>query len=202
MPSEKLDLYELHKDEYATPKKPQLIKVKPAKYLGITGRGAPGGEVFAQKLGALYNVAFTIKMAEKFAGSDYKVSKLEGLWWGNADNEDFLLTPREEWNWKLIIRTPDFITKKHLQNAIASLRDKGKPAEVSEVKLETIKEGVCVQMLHVGPYTEEIKSIEVMKDFARQQGLRFHGLHHEIYLSDPRRVAAERLKTILRMPVH
>jgi hypothetical protein len=201
MAAAKLDLYVLHKDEYITPKTPQFVKIKSAKYLAIIGKGEPGGEVFTAKLGALYNVTFTIKMAQKFAGNDYKVCKLEGLWWTDKSNYAFGTVPRNEWNWKLMIRTPDFITERHLKDAAASLLAKGKSADVSEVQLEKINEGLCVQMLHIGPYDEESASIAMMKAFAEQKGKTFHGLHHEIYLSDPRRVAPKKLKTILRMPV-
>ena len=82
MPTAKIDLYKIHKAEYITPKSPQLVETTPAKYLTITGQGEPGGDVFSTKLGALYNVAFTLKMAKKFASQDYAVCKLEGLWWG------------------------------------------------------------------------------------------------------------------------
>ena len=101
-----------------------------------------------------------------------------------------------------MIRTPDFIGTKELQAAISKLRDKGKPAEVSSVALETLKEGSCVQVLHVGPYDGEAATIAQMKNLAAAEGLSFHGLHHEIYLSDPRRVAPAKLRTILRHPVH
>ncbi len=191
-PTKKLDLYAQHKSQYATPKKPALIDVSPAQYLAITGRGDPGGPVFQKKLGALYNVAFTIKMARKFAGQDYAVCKLEGLWWRDKT---------EPWNWTLIIRTPDFIGAKDLEETVQKLRDKGKDAEVSEVELKKLKEGRSVQMLHVGPYDQESATIDAMRKFAAAQGLAFHGLHHEIYLSDPRRVAAQKLRTILRNPV-
>jgi hypothetical protein len=198
--AKKLDLYKTHNDEYAAPKKPALIKVKPASYLCVTGRGAPGGEAFVTKLGALYNVAFTVKMEKKFAGQDYAVCKLEGLWWGSG-RTDFYLEPPATWNWKLLIRTPDFIKKRDVDKAVRRLIDKGKDPSVRAISLERISEGQCVQALHVGPYSRENETIAAMVDFARWKGLSFHGLHHEIYLSDPRRVAPERLRTILRHPV-
>jgi hypothetical protein len=201
MPAPKLDLYKVHKAEYVTPKKPVLIQTKAAKYLTIIGRGAPAGEAFQKGVGVLYNVAFTLKMAKKFAGKDYKVCHLEGLWWGDKEGEDFAVQPAETWNWKLIIRVPDFISAKDLAGTIATLKDKGKPPVVADVKLETIEEGQCVQMLHVGPYSKEGETISQMIALARENRLSCRGRHHEIYLSDPRRVPAERLRTILRLPV-
>ena len=196
----KLDLYKKHIDEYAASKKPVLITVKPASYLCVAGKGAPGGAEFVTRLGALYNVAFTVKMEKKFAGQDYAVCKLEGLWWGSG-RTDFFLDPPATWNWKLLIRTPDFIKKKDADNAVRKLIEKGKDPSVSKISLEKINEGQCVQALHVGPYSREGETIALMIDFARWKGLSFQGLHHEIYLSDPRRVAPERLRTILRHPV-
>jgi hypothetical protein len=200
-PTEKLDLYKQNKTEYAAAKKPALIKTKPAAYLSIDGQGAPGGERFSASIGALYGAAFTIKMTRKFAGlQDYAVCKLEGQWWNDA-SEDFARTPPEQWRWKLLIRTPGFVTGKDLQAAVAVLLKRGKGEEVKRVRLESIDEGPCVQMLHVGPYEKECESIALMAKFAEANGQVFHGLHHDIYLSDPRRVPPERLKTILRRPV-
>ena len=197
----KLDLVKANKSEYVSPKKPALVEVGSAQYLTITGRGEPGGEVFTEKLGALYAIAYTAKMASKAAGCDYKVCPLEGLWWGSDDKADFADQPRETWNWKLLIRTPDSIGKTDVAHAAAAAREKGKPAEVAEVRLEQMAEGCCVQMLHVGSYECENATIGEMLSFVAEQNLSVHGLHHEIYLSDPRRVAPEKLKTILRFPV-
>jgi hypothetical protein len=202
MPAKKkLDLYRVHKSEYVTPREPVLVKVGPAKYLAIEGQGAPGSEEFQAKIGALYNITFTIKMAKKFAGEDYTVCKLAGLWWAENQHKEFMELAKEQWCWKLMIRTPEFIGAKELQIAISKLREKGKPPEVSKVKLENLKEDSCVQALHVGPYDAEAAIIAKMRDLARAEGLSFHGLHHEIYLSDPRRVAPVKLHTILRHPV-
>jgi len=199
--AKKLDLYKEHKAEYVTPKKPVLVKTKPAKYLTITGKGRPGGELFQKHIGALYGAAFTIKMTRKFAGQDYKVCHLEGLWWGDKEGLDFSAIPLDQYNWKLIIRVPDFIQKKDLDSAVRALKEKGKGPEVAEVKLEKINEGLCVQMLHVGPYPDEVKTIAQMMNLAQEKGLACQVPHHEIYLSDPRRVAPARLRTILRFSV-
>jgi hypothetical protein len=199
--AKKYNVYKEHQADYITPKAPTLVETKPARYLAIASRGDPKGKLFPAKMGALYNVTFTVKMAQKFAGRDYSVSKLEGLWWPDAKYRAFMDAPPDTWNWKLMIRVPEFITAKEVDGAIAKLQKKGKPAEVAEVRLETLDEGRCVQMLHVGPYDAEAKTIAAMTAFAQAKGLAYHGLHHEIYLSDPRRVAPARLRTILRHPV-
>jgi hypothetical protein len=197
----KLDLYKEHKQDYVTPRKPVLLTIGPAKYLSIEGQGQPGGELFQTHLGSLYGVAFTIKMTSKFAGRDYKVMMLEGLWHHPDGQCAASGKPPKEWKWKLLIRTPDFITRKELHKAIAALKVKGKGPEVARVKLETFREGRCVQVLHVGPYDQEPQTIEVMKTFAEANGLSLKGPHHEVYLSDPRRVVPSKLRTILRQPV-
>ncbi len=200
--TDKLDLYKEHREDYAASKKaPCLVDVSPARYLAITGQGEPGGDEFTAKVGAMYSVAFTIKMTRKFAGlGDYKVCHLEGLWWGPGKG-DFFDQPREKWCWKLLIRIPDFIKPNDLKEAKQALTAKGKPPEFNKVELESIEEGLCVQMLHVGPYSTESETIEAMRQLATENGLSFCGRHHEIYLSDPRRVPPERLRTLLRYPV-
>ena len=201
-PAEKIDLYKFHKDQYAAGKKPQTVETDRAKYLAIDGRGAPGSETFSEKIGTLYGVAYTIKMTRKFSGGqDYVICKLEGQYWLDDESYNFAQTPPDQWNWKLMIRTPDFVTNDELSSAVEKLLKKGKQPEVQRVKFESLSEGLCVQMLHVGPYEREDETISMMEEFAREQDLEFHGRHHEIYLSDPRRVPPERLKTILRHPV-
>lgn len=201
MAAGKLDLYKEHKSEYVAPKKPGLVRVKPALYLAIEGRGEPGGKEFTDGIGALYGVAYTVKMARKAAGRDYKVCGLEALWFSDGGAAALFQQPRGEWRWKLLIRTPDFIRHKDLEAAVKTLLKKGKTELVRQVKLEMINEGQCVQMLHVGPYANEVQTIAQMEAFAAASGLAFAGSHHEIYISDPRRVAAARLKTILRHAV-
>jgi len=196
----KLDLYQINKAEYATPRKPVLLRIAKATYLGIAGQGTPGGEAFQQAIGALYSVAFTIKMASKFAGRDYGVSKLEGLWWVDAGHT-FMTAPKDQWSWRLLIRTPDFIGQREMEAAGKQLAEKGKGPLFKQVELTTLNEDQCVQMLHTGYYDREPETIAQMEAFAAGQGYKFDGLHHEIYLSDPRRVAPEKLRTILRIPV-
>ncbi len=198
----KLDLYRLHKADYATPKKPTLVRIAKAQYLAGTGTGAPGGEQFQARIGALYGAAFTIKMTCKFEGrGDYVVCKLEGQWWSDEEGRDLADVPPDRWRWRLMIRTPDFIKKKDLAAAVTKLLERGKDQAVKEVELFSLAEGRCVQMLHVGPYDREGETVAEMMEFARAEGLEVCGPHHEIYLSDPRRVAPEKLRTILRLPV-
>ena len=198
----KIDLCRLHKEEYATPKSPVLVTVGEATYLTVAGRGEPGGPEFTDKVGALYGVAYTVKMTRKFAGlQDYVVCKLEGQWWVDGPRQDFTHMPRDQWNWRLMIRTPEIVTAAELKQAADTLIEKGKAPHADQVKIESFTEGLCVQMLHVGPYDRESETIARMKAFVEEKGLQFHGRHHEIYLSDPRRVAPEKLKTILRIPV-
>jgi hypothetical protein len=199
--AQKLDLYKVHKAEYVTPKKPVLIQTKPAKYVTITGRGAPSGKAFGKYAGTLHNVARALRVVKKFAGRDYKVSNLESIWWSDEDCENLAAENPDTWNWKILIRVPDFIVAEDLKVAILVLREKGKPPEVADLRLETIDEGQCVQMLHVGPFSQEGKTITQMLELAQEKHLSWRGRHHEIYLSVPRRVPPERLRTILRMPV-
>lgn len=198
-PAAKLDLGKLRQAEYVAPKQPVLLQIKPAQYLAISGQGAPGGAEFTARIGALYAVAFTVKMTRKFAGlQDYVISKLEAQWFFAGNPADI---PQDQWRWKLLIRTPNFIKTADLTKAVATLLKRKKPPEVKAVKLERIKEGRCVQMLHVGPYEREGETIAKMKTFVASKGLQLAGPHHEIYVSDPRRVSSDRLKTILREPV-
>ena len=202
-PIAKLDLYQINKADYATPRKPVLLRIAQANYLGIAGRGTPGGEAFQQAIGALYSVAFTIKMASKFAGRDYGVSKLEGLWWVDS-GRSFMTEPKDKWSWRLLIRTPDFIGKREMEGARKQLAEKGagkgRAPLFKEVELPpSTRAGACRCCMPdptTGPET-----IRQMETFAAGQSYRFDGLHHEIYLSDPRRVAPEKLRTILRIPV-
>ncbi len=196
----KVDLYRDYSKEYAATRNPALVKVGPAMYLSISGQGAPGSDAFSEAVGALYGVAFTVKMTRKFAGKgDYVVSKLEGLW---PDFSSGAAMPeKNNWNWQMLIRTPKFVSQKEIAQAASVLLKRGKGVEVQRVRLDALEEGLCVQALHVGSYEDEPATIARMKSFAESKGLKLSGIHHEIYLSDPRRVAPAQLKTILRHPV-
>ena len=198
-PAEKLDLYKKHKTEYLASLMPSFVRVGPAQYLAYDGTGKSGATPeFANGIGAMYNVAFTVKMAYKAAGKDYSVTKLEALWSppaGGVPTKDTI------WNWTLLIRVPTFVTAAEVSKAIDALIAKGKPQEIRNVKLVELHEDTCVQILHVGSYQEEGPAIEKMRRFAEISGRTFTGRHHEIYLSDPNKTAGDKLRTILRQPV-
>lgn len=199
---EKYDLRKELKRLYAAKEKPELVDVPEISYLTYTGRGEPGGAAYTEGLGALYAAAYTLKFASKKAGRDFTVMGLEGLWWwddpGIINLED--APPRETWNWTSIIAVPDFVTPVMLEEVRPELvKKKGKSLE--NVKLERIHEGLCAQILHVGPYSDEPRSQKVLHGFIAEQGYRLRGRHHEIYMGDPRRTPPEKLKTILRHPV-
>lgn len=196
---EKLDLIKLNKAEYVTPATPVLLTVKPADYLAIEGTGAPSGAVFPSRLSALYGMAFTIKMSRKAAGlGDYAVSRLETIY--ELTEETACCNP-ETWRWTILIRTPDFVTDEDLAAAVALLRKREKEGEAALVRRLHLEEGTCVQALHTGPYEREHETYERMRAFARTEGFTVFGQPHEIYISDPRHVEPENLKTILRLPV-
>ncbi len=195
----RVDLHRLHRGDYIAPKNPRIVTVGKAQYLAICGRGAPGDQLFRSQVNALYGMAYALKMEKKKLGKDFKVCPLEGLWWGREPRASG--EPAGDWSWKLLIRVPTFVRQRDVAGAAAQLAARGRGEAAAEVKLELLKEGRCVQALHVGPCTSEDRTIERMRRAAQEVGLAFHGRHHEIYLSDPRRVPAERMRTVLRQPV-
>ena len=198
---EKRNLFRELKQEYCQPKAPRLVETSSGAYLAADGQGGPGEELFQNRVGALYAMAYTVKFDCKFAGADFVVGKLETLYGVDMPLDRLGETPKERWRWRMLIRVPEFVTEKHLAAARAALREKDKPGDFDAVRLETIEEGHCVQMLHVGPYEQERRTLDVMQAFYAANDLEPRLWHHEIYLSDPRRVPPEKLKTILRQPV-
>ncbi len=125
---------------------------------------------------------------------------MEGLWWVESDLPA-LETPRTEWCWKLLIMMPDFVTKEVFLSVRSTVAKKKKNSTIEEISFEHIKEGKCVQMMHVGPYSSEPETINMLLTFITENKLSVNGLHHEIYLSDPRKTLPEKMKTIIRYPV-
>jgi hypothetical protein len=198
----KLDLRKKLKRYYTAKKRPEIVDVPPGKFLSMEGRGEPGGEAYAVALNALYGLSYTLKFKCKDEGRYFTVMALEGLWWWD-DETVFSLSdapPREEWNWKSMIWQPDFITQDLVDEIRPAVREKRGPA-VDSVALETFHEGLCAQILHVGPYSEEGPTGARLHAFIEESGYRMRGRHHEIYLSNPQRAKPENLKTILRQPI-
>ena len=197
----KLDLRKELRRFYTAKTKPELIDVPEGKFLAILGRGDPNGPEYQEAMQALYGLSYTLKFSQKAEGRDYTVMHLEGLWWvdgGVFDVSD--PAPREPWRWKSMIRQPDFITGEMVEEARLKVRERSGP-RADEVKLESFHEGLCAQVMHVGPYSEEGPTVQLLHGFIEESGYMPRGDHHEIYLGDPRRTKPENLKTILRQPV-
>ncbi|MBP1651524.1 MAG: hypothetical protein H6Q26_1681 [Bacteroidetes bacterium] len=202
----KLDLTKTYKELYTATSKPALLFVPPGHYLSIEGQGDPNGEHFAACTQALYTGAYGIKMHYKKMELDFVVCKLEGLWWVNdvenyKDFNEVMQIPRDQWHWQLLIRMPDFINKNDVKNILKRAYQKKPIQYFNQVYLQTLAEGQSIQILHTGPYATEPVSLQLLHDFMKEKGLTWNGRHHEIYLSDPRKTAPEKLKTILRQPV-
>lgn len=197
----KLDLTKEFKSYYTAAMNPELVTIEKGLFVTITGKGDPNGEAFGEVTAALYAVAYGIKFSSKEKGRDFTVSKLEGFWWVDDPTTDPLKVTRDQWNYELAIRLPEAVTLSQFSEAVVAAEKKKKSAYIRQVDFKEIEEGLCVQMLHVGPFSEESVTLKKIDDFMQQHGWHMNGRHHEIYLSDYRKVAPEKLKTILRHPV-
>lgn len=200
----KLDLQKADPNYYKVGKKPELRDLDPYYYLTIQGRSAPEDEKFNSALEALYAVAYNIKFLCKAEDNDFVVPKMEGFWWvdgGAASQAEYNAVPRDEWNWKITIRMPDFVEADHFFRALEGAKQKKASNKLEQVKFELINEGRSAQILHIGSYDKEDESIATLHKFIEEEGLQISGTHHEIYLSDPRKTAEEKLRTILRYSV-
>ena len=182
----------------------RVLEVPPQQYLMIDGHGDPNtSPAFTAAVEALYPLAYTLKFASRRTlERDFVVMPLEGLWW--ADDHAAFTTARDKtrWDWTLLILQPEWISAAMFTEAVASVAVKKRPDRLSDVRLETLREGLCVQTLHRGPFEDEAPVLARLHDeFVPEHGLRLTGRHHEVYLSDPRRGAPERRRTILRQPV-
>ncbi len=206
--SKKVDFKKDYKDLYLPKTKPMLIDVPPMNLIMIDGAGDPNQIEYQQAVGALYALAFTIKMS-KMSGNqpqgyyEYVVPPLEGLWW--VSGGAFFFNERDNWLWTAMIRQPEFVTPAVFNWALEECRRKKPELDLSKARFETFTEGLCVQIMHIGPYRDEPRSLALLEPFIKENGL-FNQTgserkHHEIYLSDPRKTAPEKLKTVLRLPV-
>jgi len=195
----KTDLTKTHKALYTAASVPALIFVPAGHYLALNGTGDPNGSIFSESVQALYTAAYSIKNVYKQSAQDFVVSKLEATWWAEGPNPRD--TPREKWHWQLLIRMPDYVMGAVVQQALKAACIKKQLPLLQEISLTALAEGQCVQVMHTGPYDDEPATLRLMEDFMRKEALAWNGRHHEIYLSDPRKTAPARMKTILRQPV-
>ncbi|GGK03843.1 hypothetical protein GCM10010123_37240 [Pilimelia anulata] len=182
----------------------RIVDVPDLRYLMVDGHGDPNtGRAFADAAEALYPLAYGLKFASKqFLGRDHVVMPLEGLWWA-ADMDAFTGSrDKSRWDWTLMIMIPDWIDRDMFGAARDRVAARASPRRLGDVRLESLAEGRCVQTLHVGPYDDEAETLARMhREFIPANGFRMVGKHHEIYLSDARKVAPGKLRTILRQPV-
>ena len=204
------DFKKEYKEFYMPKKKPEIVNVPKADYIAVRGKGnpnTPDGE-YQQAIGILYAVAYTLKMSYK---TDYKIEgffeyvvpPLEGFWWqDNMQGVDY--GNKDAFSWISVIRLPDFVTKKDFEWAVETAAQK-KKLDCSKAEFLTIDEGVCVQIMHIGPFDNEPESVAIMDAFLEENGyendINETRLHHEIYLSDARKAAPKKWKTVIRHPI-
>ena len=204
------DFKKEYKEFYMPKNKPSILTVPPMNYIAVRGHGDPnqeGGE-YKQAIGLLYGIAFTIRMSKKGNHQmkgyfDYVVPPLEGFWWQDGiSGVDY--AHKEDFNWISVIRLPDFVTKADLDWAVEEAAKK-KKQDFSKVEFLNYDEGLCVQCMHIGSYDDEPATVQIMHEYMEAQGydpdITNQRPHHEIYLSDARKVIPEKLKTVIRHPI-
>ncbi len=204
------DFKKEYKMFYKPKNKPEIVEVPKAHYIAVRGKGDPNetGGAYQQAIQLLYSVAYTLKMSYKTdyhmeGFFEYVVPPLEGLWWQDRGG-DINYKDKSAFHWISLIRLPDFVTPKDLDWTIATASKK-KKLDCSPVEWLTLDEGLCVQIMHQGPFDDEPKTIALMQEFLTENGyvtdLTDERRHHEIYLSDARRVAPDKWKTVIRLPI-
>lgn len=201
---DKIDLRKDLKHLYnPSAKEVSIVEVPTMNFIMVDGRGNPNTEPeFQTAVEALYGAAYTLKFSLKKsgAGPDFSVMPLEGLWWMD-DMTQFSADNKDQWKWTLMIALPDFVTPDMIDGVIKELQAKKDNPSIAKLYFAPFEEGTAVQIMYVGPYSEEASTIARMHEFAKSNGYGLAGKHREIYLSDPRRTAPEKLKTVLRQPV-
>ena len=199
-----------YKEFYMPKNRPGIVTVPRMNYIAVCGQGDPNDEdgEYKQSIGLLYGIAFTIKMSKKGNRQmegyfDYVVPPLEGFWWQDGvSGIDY--AHKENFKWISVIRLPDFVTKADFEWAVREATAK-KKTDFSKVEFLTYDEGLCVQCMHIGSYDDEPETIALMHEFMEKEGYALDitdkRMHHEIYLSDARRVAPEKLTTVIRHPI-
>lgn len=182
----------------------RIIKVPKTQYLMIDGHGDPNtSKEFTDAVCALYPIAYKLKFASKVElEKDYVVMPLEGLWWSEDMSTFTSARDKSQWDWTLMIMQPDWVTAEMFEQAVVKVAQKDSPASLAKVRFEVLDEGLCVQTLHVGSFDDEASTLlKLHSKFIPQNGYKMTKKHHEIYLSDFRKVAPEKLRTILRQPI-
>lgn len=204
------DFKKEYKEFYMPKNKPQIVDVPTANYIAVRGKGDPNSEdgEYKKAMSVLYSVAYTLKMSYKTDHRidgffDYVVPPLEGFWWQeNAKGIDF--AHKDAFRWISMIRLPDFITEADFAWAVETATKK-KKFDCSAAEFLTVSEGLCVQIMHIGAFDDEPESVAIMDEYLRENGyendISETRMHHEIYLSDARKVAPEKLKTVIRHPI-
>ena len=204
------DFKKEYKEFYMAKNKPQIVDVPRANYIAVRGKGNPNEEngEYQKAISVLYAVAYTLKMSYKTdyrieGFFEYVVPPLEGFWWqDNIDGVNY--SDKSSFNWISVIRLPDFVTEKDFKWAIETAEKKKKP-DCSSAEFLTVDEGLCVQIMHIGAFDDEPKTVAVMDKFLEDNGyendMNDKRLHHEIYMSDARKVSPEKWKTIIRHPI-
>lgn len=198
------------KEFYMPKNRPEIVNVPPINYIAVRGRGNPNipGGAYQKAIGILYTLSFTLKMSYK---TDYRIEgyfqyvvpPLEGFWWQD-EALDAGFGNKDTFNWISVIRLPDFVTRKDFDWAVQTAALK-KKEDFSSAEFLTVDEGLCVQIMHIGPFDDEIKSVAIMDEYVKQNGyvtdITEKRLHHEIYMSDARKVPPEKWKTVIRHPI-
>lgn len=204
------DLKKEFKEYYQPKNKPEIVNIPSINYLAVRGSGDPNDETgdYKKALESLYAVAYTLRMSYK---TDYKINgfyeyivpPLEGFWWQDG-TDGVNYADKTSFNWISVLRLPDFISGKDIEWAVRTATKK-KKTDCSQVKFLTVNEGLCVQIMHIGPYDNEPVTVKLMDDYLAQNGyennLNSERMHHEIYLSDPRKCLPEKMKTVIRHPI-
>ena len=198
----KIDLKKELKELYFPPtKEPTMVQVPKMNFLMLDGKGSPSDDEYHQAIESLYGVAYTLKfMLKKEGVTDFVVMPLEGLWWTQGET-GLDTSNKADWEWTALMLQPEQVTKLHVDKAVEELRRKKNPPGLSKLRFGSFDEGLAVQVMYIGPWSEEGPTIQMLHAFAKEKGYGLRGKHHEIYLSDPRRTAPEKLKTVIRQPV-
>jgi hypothetical protein len=201
-----------YKDLYLPKEKPSIVDVPTMGFIMVDGRGNPNtSPLYKAAVEVLYGLSYSIKMSKKSGTQpegyfDYVVPPLEGLWWFEDNVFDGnVIGRKDEFSWVMMIRQPEFVTPAVFETAKVSLAKKKPALDTTIARLEELTEGLCAQIMHIGPYDDEPPTVAALEQFIEDNGYRteMSGMrqHHEIYLGDPRKTAPEKLKTVIRHPI-